>query len=91
MALLFVLILICRVAASTIDIRGTLAAAGGDGAGLGSGGGSGGSILIRTTNMSGYGVISVAGGIGGTVGYGGAGGRMALILGRGLQVGGFRT
>lgn len=61
-----------------VQINGLLSANGFAGSGLNAGGGSGGSILIKTTNMSGHGEISVSGGKGNGSGGAGAGGRVGI-------------
>ena len=61
-----------------IELDGLVTLRGGDGSGASAGGGSGGSILIETTNFTGYGEINVMGGDGcGPSGSGGAGGRIS--------------
>lgn len=61
-----------------IELDGLVTLRGGDGSGASAGGGSGGSILIETTNFTGYGEIDVMGGDGsGPSGSGGAGGRIS--------------
>ncbi|EGD80128.1 hypothetical protein PTSG_13036 [Salpingoeca rosetta] len=64
---------------SHLELNGRLSARGGNGQGLRSGGGAGGSVQIRTYNMSGHGTIDVHGGAGGVDGFGGAGGRAAVL------------
>ena len=64
--------------AGLIEVDGLLAAYGNPGAGTDAGGGSGGSILIRTTNITGHGVMSVKGGEGQGRGGGGSGGRIGV-------------
>ena len=64
--------------AQSLKLNGILSARGADGTGSDAGGGSGGSILIKTTNMSGHGVITVVGGAGSGGGGGGAGGRVGI-------------
>lgn len=64
--------------AQSLQLNGLLSARGGDGVSGDAGGGSGGSILIKTTNMSGHGVINVVGGAGSGEGGGGSGGRAAI-------------
>ncbi len=61
-----------------IELNGLLSAKGLNGSGTDSGGGSGGSVLIRTTDMTGHGEISVPGGDGQGQGGGGAGGRIGI-------------
>ena len=61
-----------------LELDGLVNLRGMNGKGVDAGGGSGGSILIETTNISGYGVIDVAGGQGSGRGSGGAGGRVAV-------------
>ena len=61
-----------------LQINGLLSANGLNGSGFHAGGGSGGSILIKTTNMSGHGEIAVAGGDGNEFGGAGAGGRVGI-------------
>ena len=61
-----------------LQINGLLSANGANGTGINAGGGSGGSILIKTTNMSGHGEIAVAGGEGIGSGGAGAGGRVGI-------------
>ena len=51
-----------------LEMNGILSLRGADGTGSGSGGGSGGSVVIKTTNISGHGLISVNGGAGVTSG-----------------------
>lgn len=61
-----------------IELDGLVTLHGGDGSGTSAGGGSGGSILIETTNFTGYGEINVMGGDGsGPSGSGGSGGRIS--------------
>ena len=57
---------------------GTITAGGEAGKTSGVGGGSGGSILIHTHALEGFGVIAVNGGSGNGAGGGGGGGRMAI-------------
>ena len=59
-------------------MNGWLSIRGGNGTGANAGGGSGGTILIKTINMTGHGVISVSGGNGVGKGGGGAGGRVGI-------------
>ena len=66
------------VVGALLQINGLLSANGLDGSGVNSGGGSGGSILIKTTNMTGHGEIAVAGGKGVGSGGAGAGGRVGI-------------
>ena len=61
-----------------LQINGLLSANGLKGSGVNAGGGSGGSILIKTTNMSGHGEIAVAGGEAHGLGGAGAGGRVGI-------------
>ena len=64
-----------------IELDGLVALRGMDGTGANAGGGSGGSILIETTNFTGYGDIDVGGGNGsGSDGSGGSGGRIAVHI-----------
>lgn len=61
-----------------IELDGLVTLRGGDGSGTSAGGGSGGSILIETTNFTGYGEVNVMGGDGsGPSGSGGSGGRIS--------------
>ena len=61
-----------------IELNGLLSARGTDGEGSGAAGGSGGSMFIKTTNMTGHGEINVRGGNGAGPGAGGAGGRIGI-------------
>ena len=61
-----------------LELNGLLSARGGNGVGSHAGGGSGGSILIKTTNMTGHGEISVIGGDANSQGGGGSGGRVGI-------------
>ena len=64
-----------------IELDGLVSLRGFNGTGANAGGGSGGSILIETTNFTGYGEINVGGGKGsGASGSGGAGGRIAVHI-----------
>ena len=61
-----------------IELDGLVTLRGRSGSGTNAGGGSGGSILIETTNFTGYGEINVMGGDGaGPSGSGGSGGRIS--------------
>ena len=61
-----------------IELDGLVTLRGRDGSGTSAGGGSGGSILIETTNFTGYGEVNVMGGDGsGPSGSGGSGGRIS--------------
>ena len=61
-----------------IELDGLVTLRGGNGSGVNAGGGSGGSILIETTNFTGYGEINVMGGDGSSPsGSGGSGGRIS--------------
>ena len=61
-----------------IKINGLVSAKGFNGTGTNAGGGSGGSIFIKTTNMTGHGELNVEGGRGSGGGGCGAGGRIAI-------------
>lgn len=61
-----------------LELNGLISARGGNGSGSHSGGGSGGSIFIKTTNMTGHGEIAVTGGDATNNGGGGSGGRVAI-------------
>ena len=61
-----------------LELNGLISARGGSGTGRHAGGGSGGSILIKTTNMTGHGEISVTGGDASNQGGGGSGGRVGI-------------
>ena len=61
-----------------LDINGVVTAKGMQGTGTNAGGGSGGSIFIKTTNMTGHGELNVEGGAGTGMGGCGAGGRIAI-------------
>lgn len=64
--------------AKRLEINGLLSSDGTNGVGTDTGGGSGGSVFIRTTNMTGHGDISIRGGSGTGNGGGGSGGRAAI-------------
>lgn len=61
-----------------LEVNGLVSAKGLDGTGTNAGGGSGGSIFIKTTNMTGHGELNVEGGVGSGTGGCGAGGRIAI-------------
>lgn len=62
-----------------LELDGLVTLRGRNGSGLNAGGGSGGSILIETTNITGYGEINVQGGdCSGPNSSGGSGGRIAV-------------
>ena len=61
-----------------LELNGLISARGGNGTGSHSGGGSGGSILIKTTNMTGHGEIAVTGGDATNDGGAGSGGRVGI-------------
>ena len=61
-----------------LEINGLISAKGMKGTGTNAGGGSGGSIFIKTTNMTGHGELNVEGGSGSGMGGCGAGGRIAI-------------
>ena len=61
-----------------LKINGLVTAKGGNGSGTNAGGGSGGSIFIKTTNMTGHGELNVEGGKGSGMGGCGSGGRIAI-------------
>lgn len=64
--------------AKRLQINGLLSCDGTTAEGTNAGGGSGGSIFIKTTNMTGHGEISIKGGAGTGNGGGGSGGRAAI-------------
>lgn len=72
----------------SVEVDGLLAAYGDQGHGTDAGGGSGGSIFIKTTNITGHGVVSVKGGDGQGRGGGGSGGRIAVHCRWRFQYGG---
>ena len=61
-----------------MELNGELNLQGMDATGIDAGGGSGGSLWIKTTNLTGHGIISVRGGDGTGRGGGGAGGRISI-------------
>ena len=62
-----------------LELDGLVTLRGANGSGTNAGGGSGGSILIETTNITGYGEVNVQGGdCSGSMCSGGSGGRVAI-------------